>query len=118
MVRGWRRSGGCRNTLRLAAGRIRQEGPHGRGSLQCGEASLGYDPQAQGPEEQVMTAQFDPRNGGRGIEWCDETRNATGGCIHGCQWQMPDGTVATCYAKDVAENGVAKKAYPHGFEHH
>lgn len=65
-----------------------------------------------------MTAQYNPKNGGRGIEWCDETRNATGGCMHRCQWQMPDGTVAMCYAKDLAENGVAAAAYPHGFEHH
>jgi len=31
---------------------------------------------------------------------------------------MPDGTIAVCYAEDLAENGVAKKAYPNGFEHH
>jgi len=30
---------------------------------------------------------------------------------------MPDGTIANCYAEDVATN-VAQKAYPHGFEHH
>ena len=65
-----------------------------------------------------MTAQYNPRTHGRGIEWCDETRNATGGCLHDCKWQMPDGTLAICYAKELAENGVAAKAYPHGFEHH
>ncbi|TMP97871.1 MAG: DUF5131 family protein, partial [Verrucomicrobia bacterium] len=58
------------------------------------------------------------RSGGRGIEWCDETRNVTGGCKHRCRWEMPDGTIAVCYAEDLAENGVAKKAYPNGFEHH
>jgi protein gp37 len=31
---------------------------------------------------------------------------------------MPDGTVAICYAEALAENGVAKPAYPHGFKHH
>jgi len=31
---------------------------------------------------------------------------------------MPDGTRAECYAKVLAEQGVAKSAYPHGFEHH
>jgi protein gp37 len=65
-----------------------------------------------------MTAQFNPRTKGRGIEWCDETRNATGGCLHDCKWEMPDGSVAVCYAKELAESGVAKAAYPQGFEHH
>jgi protein gp37 len=65
-----------------------------------------------------MTVQFHPKTGGRGIEWCDETRNATGGCMHDCKWIMPDGTVAECYAKMLAESGVAKAGYPHGFEHH
>ncbi len=64
-----------------------------------------------------MTVQFNPRTGGRGIEWTDETRNATGGCLHDCRWKMPDGAVAVCYAKTVAER-VAQAAYPHGFEHH
>ena len=65
-----------------------------------------------------MARQFNPKTQGRGIEWCDETRNATGGCMHGCRWQMPDGTWTECYAKKLAESGVAKKGYPHGFEHH
>jgi protein gp37 len=65
-----------------------------------------------------LTAQFSPETRSRGIEWCDETRNATGGCMHDCKWLMPDGTVVPCYAKKLAENGVAKKAYPEGFEHH
>jgi protein gp37 len=65
-----------------------------------------------------MGAQFNEKTGGRGIEWCDETRNATGGCLHDCKWKMPDRTIAGCYAKDLAENGVAKKAYPNGFEAH
>ena len=65
-----------------------------------------------------MSVQYNQRSGGRGIEWCDETRNVTGGCKHRCRWEMPDGTIAVCYAEDLAENGVAKKAYPNGFEHH
>jgi protein gp37 len=66
----------------------------------------------------VMTVQFKPKTGGRGIEWCDESRNVTGGCMHDCRWIMPDGTIAVCYAEDLAERGIAKKAYPHGFKHH
>lgn len=64
-----------------------------------------------------MTIQFKGGNR-RGIEWCDETRNATGGCVHECQWEMPDGTLAICYAKELAESGLVKQFYPHGFEHH
>lgn len=65
-----------------------------------------------------MTIQFNHKTGGRGIEWCDETRNPIGGCLHECKWVMPDGTEAICYAKEVAEGGLANKAYQHGFEHH
>ncbi len=56
-------------------------------------------------------------NGGRGIEWTDYTWNPVKGCFHACQWTMPDGSIANCYAEDVAER-VAGHAYPHGFEHH
>lgn len=58
-----------------------------------------------------------------GIEWCrvygrrGYTWNPVTGCQHACQWQMPDGNIAQCYAKSVAE-GVALKSYPHGFEEH
>ncbi|WP_439624729.1 DUF5131 family protein [Gemmata sp.] len=65
-----------------------------------------------------MTIQFHEDTGNRGIEWCDETRNPTGGCLHGCRWVMPDGTIANCYAGDLAEHGVAAAAYPNGFRHH
>lgn len=65
-----------------------------------------------------MSVQFKKRTGGRGIEWCDETRNVIGGCMHECRWQMPDGTVAICYAEQLAESGVAKSNYPQGFKHH
>lgn len=70
-----------------------------------------------------------------GIEWLKRilpdgtelqgfTWNVVGGCLHRCHWVMPqtDGTaeprIAQCYAKDVAETGVAKSHYPEGFEHH
>jgi protein gp37 len=53
----------------------------------------------------------------RGIEWTDWTWNPTAGCMHGCTWRMPDGSIAECYAKKIAE-GLAKAAYPEGFEHH
>lgn len=53
---------------------------------------------------------------GRGIEWTDYTHNPVGGCKHRCRWSMPDGSIATCYAEDVANKFRA--AYPHGFEHH
>lgn len=56
-------------------------------------------------------------NGSRGIEWCDYTNNAVGGCFHDCQWAMPDGSIANCYAEDVADR-LAQKAYPEGFRHH
>ena len=48
----------------------------------------------------------------RGYTW-----NPVAGCLHDCHWTMPDGTVARCYAKTVAE-GVASAAYPQGFEAH
>jgi len=54
---------------------------------------------------------------GRGIEWTDFPWNRVGGCPHDCRWEMPDGSIAGCYAKAVAE-GVARAAYPEGFEHH
>jgi protein gp37 len=56
-----------------------------------------------------------------GIEWArvwgrrGYTSNPVRGCMHRCQWEMPDGKIATCYAKETAE-GVARKAYPNGFE--
>jgi protein gp37 len=53
----------------------------------------------------------------RGIEWTDWTWNPTAGCMHGCTWKMPDGSIAECYAKRVAE-GLARGAYPEGFEYH
>jgi protein gp37 len=53
----------------------------------------------------------------RGIEWTDYTWNPTGGCLHGCTWKMPDGSVTECYSKTVAER-LAQSSYKDGFEHH
>lgn len=53
----------------------------------------------------------------RGIEWTEYTWNPVGGCQHGCRWEMPDGTIAECYAETVAER-VAQSSYPNGFEYH
>ena len=66
-----------------------------------------------------MNKQKKYKNGqlvGRGIEWTDWTWNAVAGCQHGCRWQMPDGTVAICYAEEVAKK--FNRAYGQGFEHH
>jgi protein gp37 len=57
------------------------------------------------------------KNGGRGIEWTNATWNPVAGCPHLCRWQMPDGTIAECYAENIAE-GVAASAYPQGFAAH
>jgi len=67
-----------------------------------------------------MNKQFSMVDGqkvNRKIEWTDYTWNPVAGCQHGCEWIMPDGTIAECYAKTVA-NRVAQSAYQHGFEHH
>jgi len=53
----------------------------------------------------------------RGIEWTDFTWNVIGGCKHRCRWIMPDGTLAICYAEEIA-NGIAQANYPQGFESH
>lgn len=52
-----------------------------------------------------------------GIQLPGHTWNPTGGCQHDCRWTMPDGSIAHCYAEDVA-HGIAKNAYPQGFKHH
>lgn len=63
-----------------------------------------------------------------GIEWTKTilpdgterqgfTWNPVGGCKHRCRWSMPDGTIAICYAEEVA-NGIAQSHYPDGFEAH
>lgn len=56
----------------------------------------------------------------RGIEWTQihgrpgYTSNPIKGCKHECRWRMPDGTIAICYAEEVA-NKLAQSAYPGGF---
>ena len=47
----------------------------------------------------------------RGFTW-----NPVAGCLHDCEWTMPDGKRAECYAKTVAEKFTA--AYPSGFAHY
>lgn len=64
-----------------------------------------------------MTPQWKGKKG-RGIEWCDYTNNAVGGCKHACRWRMPDGKIAVCYAEDLAENGFASSVYKKGFGYH
>lgn len=44
------------------------------------------------------------------------TWNPTGGCLHGCTWKMPDGSITECYAKTIAERFTS--AYHRGFEQH
>jgi len=44
------------------------------------------------------------------------TWNPTGGCKHGCTWQMPDGSITECYAKTIAER--FNTAYNKGFDEH
>ena len=54
-----------------------------------------------------------------GIDWLRPngyTWNVLSGCKHLCEWRMADGKVIPCYAKTIAE-GLAKRAYPYGFEH-
>lgn len=66
-----------------------------------------------------MNKQAKYKNGqlvGRGIEWTDFTWNPIGGCKHGCRWEMPDGSIAICYAEEVAKK--FNTTYPHGFEYH
>ncbi len=63
------------------------------------------------------TVQHNLLTGTRGIEWCSETRNVLGGCLHECRWKI-DGQIAKCYAETLAEEGLAKGGYPHGFKHH
>lgn len=67
------------------------------------------------------------QNPPKGIEWTriresdgtvrpGYTWNPTGGCFHGCTWQMPDGSITECYAKTISERFTS--GYPEGFEHH
>lgn len=69
-----------------------------------------------------MNKQGNKLNPSGGIEWTHVfglgtgyTANPVRGCKHDCKWRMPNGDIAGCYAKAVAE-GIAKGAYPKGFE--
>lgn len=42
--------------------------------------------------------------------------NPVGGCLHNCLWRMPNGKMAECYAKTIAEQKGT--AYSYGFAHH
>lgn len=64
-----------------------------------------------------------------GIEWTKTvypdgtespgfTWNPVQGCRHACRWVMPDGTIAVCYAEDVAKKFKDDKFFPEGFEKH
>lgn len=60
-----------------------------------------------------------------GIEWTHyfgpgsgRTWNVSQGCKHDCKWVMPDGAVAQCYAKSVAERFQSKTFFPQGFDHY
>jgi protein gp37 len=62
--------------------------------------------------------------GQRGIEWTHVfgygsgyTWNPVGGCKHGCEWHMPDGTKTICYAESTV-NSMQIPGYDHGFKHH
>lgn len=68
-----------------------------------------------------MNKQGNKETGSRGIEWTHFfgpytgfTSNPVRGCTHACEWEMPDGTIAICYAKTVAEK--FSEHYPGGFE--
>lgn len=49
--------------------------------------------------------------GRRGFTW-----NYVQGCKFGCRWEMPDGTVAKCYAEEIATNLRSDKFFPNGFD--
>jgi len=49
--------------------------------------------------------------GRRGFTW-----HSIAGCQHACRWLI-DGTVAACYAENLAETRMGR-AYPEGFDHH
>lgn len=59
----------------------------------------------------------------KGIEWTrvygrrGYTWNPVSGCKHDCQWVMPGGAIAECYAKTIAESRQVNVHYPHGFDH-
>ena len=77
----------------------------------------------------TLNAQLSKRSDGSinpGIGWTHAafglgsgyTANPFKGCHHGCEWRMPNGDMAICYAKTIAESLHTKNPalYPDGFE--
>lgn len=71
----------------------------------------------------VMNIQGTKNNPGSGICWTHifgpgsgRTANPVKGCEHQCEWRMPGGEIARCYAKEVALRFPGKH-YKQGFEH-
>lgn len=65
-----------------------------------------------------MNRQYDMIDGvkvNHKIEWTDYTWNVFVGCEHDCEWVMPSGDRAECYAKKVVEGRWMKARYPDGF---
>lgn len=65
------------------------------------------------------------KQGRSGIEWTHVFGEGTGytwnvsqGCLHGCEWKMPDGKLAQCYAKTIADKFRSPSFMPGGFERH
>ncbi len=54
------------------------------------------------------TAAFGP---GTGYTW-----NPYDGCEHECRWRMPDGSIAKCYAEEIAAGLRSPKFFPNGFQ--
>lgn len=71
----------------------------------------------QKPPKGIEWTRIKRGNNGTAVELSGYTWNPTAGCFHGCTWKMPDGSIAECYAKTVAER-VASRTYEQGFEHH
>lgn len=60
-----------------------------------------------------------------GIEWTHVfgpgtgyTWNVIGGCQHNCRWNMPDQSVAECYAKTLVDMQRSDNYYARGFQAH
>lgn len=73
----------------------------------------------------TLNAQGKPDDPRGGIEWTHifgprsgYTWNPVGGCLHGCEWVMPDSSRVECYAKDTAERSRSLTFFPDGFQSH
>jgi protein gp37 len=59
------------------------------------------------------------QSGPGSIEWTQWTWAPITGCKHGCQWNMPQGENAICYAKQMVDTMPSLKPYyPNGSGHH